>query len=60
MMHPEGSQARRAEELLEINRDYYDSLWSGARLVEPNRFNTWPLVQSLLPASGAQLEIAPG
>jgi SAM-dependent methyltransferase len=60
MMHPEGSQARRAEQLLEINRDYYDSLWSGARLVEPNRFNTWPLVQSLLPASGAQLEIAPG
>jgi SAM-dependent methyltransferase len=28
-------------------------------LVEPQRFNTWPLVQSLLPL-GARLEIAPG
>jgi SAM-dependent methyltransferase len=28
-------------------------------LVEPQRFNTWPLVRSLLPL-GARLEIAPG
>jgi SAM-dependent methyltransferase len=46
--------------LLETNRRYYDSLWSGARLVEPHRFNTWPLVQSLLPPSKSRLEIAPG
>jgi len=31
------------------NRRFYDLLWSGARLVEPQRFNTWPLVRSLLP-----------
>ena len=43
-----------------VNRHYYDSLWSGARLVEPQRFNTWPLVQSMLPAGGRQLEVAPG
>lgn len=51
---------RSAEELLDVNRHYYDSLWSGARLVEPQRFNTWPLVQSLLPLGGVRLEIAPG
>ncbi|MDP9065891.1 MAG: class I SAM-dependent methyltransferase, partial [Pseudomonadota bacterium] len=49
-----------SSELLDANRRYYDSLWSGARLVDPQRFNTWPLVRSLLPASGRQLEIAPG
>jgi SAM-dependent methyltransferase len=60
MMQPSGSQVRSAGELLDANREYYDSLWSGARLVEPQRFNTWPLVQSLLPRGGLQLEVAPG
>ncbi len=46
--------------LVDANRHYYDSLWSGARLVEPQRFNTWPLVQSLLRPGGRQLEVAPG
>ncbi len=46
--------------LLEANRLYYDSLWSGARLVEPQRFNTWPLVQSLLVPGAPRLEVAPG
>ena len=46
--------------LLDVNRRFYDQLWSGARLVEPTRFNTWPLVSSLLPRSQRQLEIAPG
>ena len=35
-------------------------LWSDARLVEPQRFNTWPLVQSLLPKAARRLEVAPG
>jgi SAM-dependent methyltransferase len=52
--------ARSAGELLDLNRDYYDSLWAGARLVEPQRFNTWPLVQSLLAQGGTRLEVAPG
>jgi SAM-dependent methyltransferase len=47
-------------DLVERNRRFYDSLWSGARLVEPSRFNTWPLVQSLLSTSPSRLEIAPG
>jgi len=47
-------------ELLDANRHYYDSLWSGARLVEPDRFNTWPLIQSLMPGCASRLEVAPG
>lgn len=54
------TQQRTATELVDFNRDYYDSLWSGARLVEPERFNTWPLVQSLLRPNGRRLEVAPG
>jgi SAM-dependent methyltransferase len=46
--------------LLEENRRFYDGLWSGSRLVQPERFNTWPLVQSLLPPDGERLEVAPG
>ena len=53
-------QAAGGRTLLDLNRHFYDQLWSGARLVEPSRFNTWPLVSSLLPRSRRQLEIAPG
>lgn len=49
-----------ATALRDRNRRFYDTLWDGARLVEPQRFNTWPVVQSLLPKSGLQLEVAPG
>jgi len=54
------TQIRTPQELVDDNRRFYDSLWSGSRLVEPDRFNTWPLVQSLLPGSGLRLEVAPG
>ena len=47
-------------ELLDRNLRFYDSLWADARLIEPQRFNTWPLVQSLLTNSGRRLEVAPG
>jgi SAM-dependent methyltransferase len=47
-------------DLLERNRRYYDLLWSGASLIEPRRFNTWPLVQSLVSAAERRLEVAPG
>lgn len=56
----ESSRALTEAELLDRNRSYYDMLWSDARLVEPQRFNTWPLVQSLLPAAARRLEVAPG
>ncbi|MDE2092568.1 MAG: class I SAM-dependent methyltransferase [Burkholderiales bacterium] len=53
-------QRRDGHELLDQNRRFYDRLWSGARLVDPQRFNTWPLVRTLLPESGQRLEVAPG
>jgi len=48
------------EKMLEKNRHFYNSLWSEARLVEPERFNTWPLVNSLLVGRPRRLEVAPG
>jgi SAM-dependent methyltransferase len=59
-MQPRSLQTRTHGELLDANRRFYDSLWSGARLVEPQQFNTWPLVQSLLSEYGRRLEVAPG
>jgi SAM-dependent methyltransferase len=59
-MQQTGTRALSARKLLHANRLYYDSLWAGARLVDPDRFNTWPLVQTLLPAGGRRLEVAPG
>lgn len=53
-------RARIEAELLETNRRFYDSLWTDARLVDPARFNTWPLVRSLLGQSRCWLEVAPG
>jgi SAM-dependent methyltransferase len=43
-----------------LNRRFYDRLWSGARLVDPVRFNTWPLVEALARDGRARLEVAPG
>jgi SAM-dependent methyltransferase len=51
---------RSPNELTALNRDFYDALWSEARLVAPDRFNTWPLVRDLAEAAGARLEVAPG
>src|ERR1044072_440597 len=48
------------ESALATNRRYYDQLWRDAHLVEPERFNTWPLVSSLLAQSPRRLEVAPG
>jgi SAM-dependent methyltransferase len=46
--------------LLEANREFYDTLWTDARLVGPESFNTWPLVCSLVSHSLRRLEVAPG
>jgi SAM-dependent methyltransferase len=54
------SQIAGEREIFDRNRRFYDSLWSGARLVEPQRFNTWPLVNDLVSASERRLEVAPG
>jgi SAM-dependent methyltransferase len=59
-VNSEAAPVRSDAELLVANRHFYDLFWSGARLVEAQRFNTWPLVSSILPSSKRQLEIAPG
>jgi SAM-dependent methyltransferase len=47
-------------DLLERNRRFYDGLWRSARLTEPQRFNTWPLVARLTAGTTQRLEVAPG
>jgi SAM-dependent methyltransferase len=54
------SHARGGAALLEANRRFYDPLWTDVGLVEPRRFNTWPLVCSLVSPSQPRLEVAPG
>ena len=46
--------------LLAVNRIFYDGLWAGARLIAPDRFNTWALVQSLCRPEARCLEVGPG
>src|SRR5688572_23206035 len=58
--HPASPHTGRDHDLLEANRRFYDPLWADAQLVEPERFNTWPLVDSLVSPSRPRLEIAPG
>lgn len=59
---PAGTLSTQIDEnkLLDTNRDFYDRLWSGASLVEPERFNTWPLIQTLTRDAPRCLEIGPG
>ena len=52
-----GPQTRDLER---TNRDFYESLWGEARLIASDRFNTWPLVESLLRSDSRCLEVAPG
>ena len=47
-MDQSDSHNRTDTDLLEANRRFYDPLWRDAHLVEPERFNTWPLVCSLV------------
>jgi len=48
------------QSLTETNRQFYDALWTDASLIGPERFNTWPLVCSLVAQSRQRLEVAPG
>ena len=54
------SPARSETGLTESNRRFYDGLWSRAKLIEPQCFNTWPLVSELCAQRPRRLEIAPG
>ncbi len=46
--------------LLAANRAFYDALWADARLIGPERFNTWPLVQALCGPGARCLEVGAG
>jgi SAM-dependent methyltransferase len=52
--------ARTSRELREANRRFYDALWTGARLVAPERFNTWPLLSPLVARARRRLEVGAG
>jgi SAM-dependent methyltransferase len=49
-----------ADPLLAKNREFYDQLWSDARLIPPDQFNTWALVEAVAARPGLRLEIGPG
>ena len=53
-------ESRSEAELIRVNRGFYESLWADARLVGPERFNTWPLLSDLAAAAPRRLEVAPG
>jgi SAM-dependent methyltransferase len=59
-MQAQSASGRTDAKLLDINRRFYDPLWRDARLVEAQRFNTWPLVAGLLAHTRTRLEVAPG
>lgn len=42
------------------NRRFYDNLWRDAKLVGPERFNTWPAVQEIVRDHPRRLEVAAG
>jgi hypothetical protein len=46
--------------LVAKNSEFYDAFWAKTYLTRPERFNTWPLISALLPASPLRLEIGPG
>jgi len=50
----------QAESLSASNSAFYEQLWSGAGLVRPDRYNTWPLISRLTAQAPARLEIGPG
>lgn len=47
-------------DLTDINREFYDALWTDTYVERPERFNTWPMVESLLPQAALRLEIGAG
>ncbi|KQX97149.1 methyltransferase type 11 [Rhodanobacter sp. Root480] len=52
--------SRSNDDLIRANRGFYESLWADAHLMEPQRFNTWPLVRELVATAPRRLEVAPG
>lgn len=57
---PRPADSRSNADLIRANRGFYESLWAGAQLIAPERFNTWPLLRELAAAAPRRLEVAPG
>jgi SAM-dependent methyltransferase len=53
------AEIRSDAELIRNNRGFYEALWAQAKLVEPSRFNTWPLLRELALQAPRRLELAP-
>ena len=51
---------KKTESVVEVNRRFYDALWSASYVVPPQRFNTWPLLDRLAASRPVRLEIGPG
>lgn len=60
MPPPRPAESRSDAELIRSNRGFYESLWAQAKLIEPSRFNTWPLLHELARHAPRRLEVAPG
>lgn len=58
----EGVHVSNSEEqdVRQVNQRFYDALWSGARLIRPERFSTWPLIRELADRGPRRLEIGAG
>lgn len=57
---PVGGVQGSARQTFDVNRRFYDALWSASYVVPPQRFNTWPLLSALAASAPARLEIGPG
>ena len=57
MPEPPHAESRSDAELVRINRGFYESLWAQAKLIAPERFNTWPLLHELADAAPRRLEV---
>lgn len=60
MSEPHPPASRSNDAMIQANRGFYEALWAEARLIGPERFNTWPLVSTLAAAAPRRLEVAPG
>jgi SAM-dependent methyltransferase len=60
MSPPRPAESRNDAELILANRGFYESLWARAKLISPERFNTWPLLRDLAAGAPRRLEVAPG
>ena len=50
----------RPNDLVARNSEFYNAFWSKTYLTRPERFNTWPMISSLVSVAPQRLEIGPG